>query len=339
MNISNDKDEQNLNSQTGAVKTLFLRSPSSYNTPYIAFEFSQWTQASGSGARDDWQTRYRGSAAQLPQPPKDNSGNTKIYQILGQIIYMDLPEQNLTETFSSQWAEGLDYRNSTAVLAGAAAKDALGFIASSAGKGLDTLSSSESTHSYESTKAYEKIIKSPILTGLKTIGNRIGGDVFTQTSNVINTIVDNTKNTVDAVSELTQSKFGKKLNIPQAVSYEQPDFREFEFRYSFVPHTREESIAIKNILSYMKKASLPSYNNGYIDFPNVVRFVVYNNRGLQLFASDYCGISKVQIGYDGESGEQPTFHDDGSPVKIVFEISLKELFIIDRNNVDSFGWK
>lgn len=345
MFISNSTqyDQEKLNFPLGKVMIYNLIEDSNPNNAYMAFQFFDWSVVPSANPFPTIElhkeinsindistsTRKRGYAEQIEA--KTNSSQINIKSSASDIFYLELSENNLSETIGNKWERGLDYRNASSAFIGAAIQDAVKFIGGKVSNKIKDLASVE-----DQTGAISSIIGiSPTASKIYSYAKNLTNTPF----QLLNTIIKNSDNAQAAAFDLGQSYFGKKLNNAQAITYDEPEFRQFRFRWTFVPHNREESKNIRDVLKHFKKNSLPEYNNWYINFPKVVKFVVYNNRGKQIMASDYCGISKVFIDYSGESQDAPNFHNDGMPIKIMFEIDLDELFIIDRENVDSFGMK
>lgn len=141
--------------------------------------------------------------------------------------------------------------------------------------------------------------------------------------------------TVQEQIDIAQNRMGVKKINPEAMGYDGNDFRTFEFQWDLVPYSSDESKEIFNIINALKYLTLPSYNDLTVIFPNVCAFTVYTNSATELFRSRLCGVSKMTIGY-GDEKQMRTFKD-GYPMGVRLNLTLQELFKVDRNNWAK-GW-
>lgn len=158
----------------------------------------------------------------------------------------------------------------------------------------------------------------------------LGGNI---SSNVLHSLGSYIKNAISDVSKKAEFKVGKTLNDLAASTFQNVEFRTCDFSWSFIPASKKEASAIKNIVKSFKKNSVASYQNiNILDFPSFWTVAVYAPNFKKIFSY------KTSVCVSVSSNEMPdseeAFHSDGSPVKTDLSVSFKELFKITSRDVE-----
>jgi len=163
-------------------------------------------------------------------------------------------------------------------------------------------------HSWESNSDMTQFISGGIMKKLKGLGQRLGNFVLGDSTNGV------------------ESLAGYMLNDFVKQNYHGIDFRQFEFLFNMIPKSLAEANTIKSIMTSLKLHTTPTYGNGmFVEYPAIVQFVVYSGgeSNTPLFRSQFCGVQSLGFNYS-PSGFMRTFQD-GTPVQIHMNLSLKEL--------------
>ena len=146
------------------------------------------------------------------------------------------------------------------------------------------------------------------------------------------------------LNQLTGTTTGTILNPNVELAYEAPKLRTFSLKFTLVPRTGNESIAIRKICNTFKKAMLPKFGGqaifgtteaaNLITIPDLCQVLFMKGSGIHPFLPKYklCGITDVSINYTA-AGAYATM-GDGSPVATELTISFLESKLIFAGEVD-----
>jgi len=106
------------------------------------------------------------------------------------------------------------------------------------------------------------------------------------------------------------------------------ELRGFVCSWNFSPRSAEDSLALNEIFTFIRKAALPSYAFGKIglNYPLEVQ-VDFIGNGIEKFVlgTKRSVITDVQINYAADG--HPSFYKDGAPTSMQLSITLKETSI------------
>lgn len=147
---------------------------------------------------------------------------------------------------------------------------------------------------------------------------------------------------IDALShENLFQQFGLANGIArnpfQALTFQNMNFRSFDFSYKFTPESYQDSNTLLTILKTLKKSMHPSldqkWTNNLYDYPNMYK-VQFSNPDF-LFDFGMCVITNVNVNYHGEGF--PSYHNSNStkqPTSIGFSINFLEIEINTQETFD-----
>lgn len=125
-----------------------------------------------------------------------------------------------------------------------------------------------------------------------------------------------------------------KTNPFREVFFEGVDYRQFNFRYKFMPKDRAESQAVYNIIQTFKEHMHPELSKGgyFYIYPSEFEIVYYhNNRENPYFNRiAQCALTDMTVDY---GGEQFASFADGSPTEINITLSFRELELLTKDAI------
>lgn len=128
---------------------------------------------------------------------------------------------------------------------------------------------------------------------------------------------------------------GVTRNPFNAVLYEGPDFRRFNFTWRLHPRNAQESEAILNIYKSFKVAqatSVNQYSNMLLDYPKILD--ISTSVEDKTFKIAPCAI--LNVGYNPMAQGAALFHKDNAPVAVDLSLSLVELTIITSDMASEY---
>lgn len=174
------------------------------------------------------------------------------------------------------------------------------------------------------------------MTGLNALGSLAGraGPIGGVVGRAVGDIF-----TADRLNSALQSIIGYAPNPNQTVTFNGPRLREFNFSWTFLPQSREESINLANFIRECKMRSLPTsqfgLNAGVLKYPHMVRmnFFPWDKGGEShhygwtedsFIRMKRCVIERIAVNY-APSNIPSFFEGTKQPVATQVEITLKEL--------------
>lgn len=127
-----------------------------------------------------------------------------------------------------------------------------------------------------------------------------------------------------------RNKAGKIRDDFLALTYAGVPLFENSFTFSFVPKNQKEVMIIENIIFEFRTKSLPVFENGAIDYPDIWD-VDIRVAGKQIMRYPYCAITDVSTNYNPDGHIHLT--KDGNLIRIDLTISIKQITQIDRNDM------
>ena len=145
---------------------------------------------------------------------------------------------------------------------------------------------------------------------------------------------------VKAVAEASTRNVANPMMINMFKSVSR---RTFEFSYSFMPISPEETDQIYNIIKIFKKYSMPKRTDGgrFVDFPAEFLITFYYNGNINTYLPKIfkCACTSVDVTYGGEAGPFVVFKtpgDKGSPpVSLKLALKFTETQILTREEIEA----
>jgi len=136
------------------------------------------------------------------------------------------------------------------------------------------------------------------------------------------------------LSDIAQQTAKVKTNPFREVFFEGVDYRNFNFRYKFMPKDTNESKAVYSIIETFKQHMHPELsNNGYFYiYPSEfeIRYYYRNKENPYFNKISQCALTDMTIDY---GGEQFATFADGSPSEINITLSFRELELMTRESI------
>ena len=125
-----------------------------------------------------------------------------------------------------------------------------------------------------------------------------------------------------------------KTNPFREVFFEGVDYRQFNFKYKFMPKDRTESQAVFNIIKTFKEHMHPELSKGgyFYIYPSEFEIVYYyKNRENPYFNRiTQCALTDMTVDY---GGEQFASFSDGSPTEVNITLSFRELELLTKDSI------
>ena len=178
--------------------------------------------------------------------------------------------------------------------------------------------------------------------GAEGVGNKViaalegvSGGVLRQSSQAVGEFIS-LAGMGDPV-RFTLKRFGTAINPRNEAFYNSPTQRTFAYTFDFWPRSKEEAIAVENIITIFKMNSAPGLTTGDGVFKNPNYFKIsymYNdgeNPHLHKIGACYC--TDVQVDYSPD-GQFTTFAD-GQPVHTQLSVSFLEDRIVTKRDIEA----
>ena len=178
--------------------------------------------------------------------------------------------------------------------------------------------------------------------GAEGVGNKViaalegvSGGVLRQSSQAVGEFIS-LAGMGDPV-RFTLKRFGTAINPRNEAFYNSPTQRTFAYTFDFWPRSKEEAIAVENIITIFKMNSAPGLTSGDGVFKNPNYFKIsymYNdgeNPHLHKIGACYC--TDVQVDYSPD-GQFTTFAD-GQPVHTQLSVSFLEDRIVTKRDIEA----
>jgi len=130
---------------------------------------------------------------------------------------------------------------------------------------------------------------------------------------------------------------GIARNPYMAVLYSQPSFREYTFQWKLVAKSREETLAIEDIIKAFKFHAAPGINSNnkhFFDYPEQFDIDFHHAKHLFNPAPSVC--KTVEVNYHAEG--QPLYHDfsasEKSPVSVNLSLTFQEISIVTKDSIE-----
>lgn len=130
-----------------------------------------------------------------------------------------------------------------------------------------------------------------------------------------------------AYEHLMESKF---INDWSSLNYGGTNFRSFSFDWDIHFNSQEEAVQFFDIVTLIRKLSLPEYNASYVRYPYFWKlFPVKKDNKFKMYIKDSV-ITDFSINFAPDGVIQ--LHSSGHPVHCTLSISFKELFRASAND-------
>lgn len=127
---------------------------------------------------------------------------------------------------------------------------------------------------------------------------------------------------------------GVALNPFKEVVFESVDFRSFTFKYKFLPKSRAESEAVREIISLFKEHMHPQLSSGKLFFiyPSEFQITYYFEDAENTYFHKFrpCALESLDVTY---GGDQFSSFRDGNPTEVNMALTFRELEILTRQNI------
>lgn len=125
-----------------------------------------------------------------------------------------------------------------------------------------------------------------------------------------------------------------KTNPFREVFFEGVDYRQFNFRYKFMPKDKTESQAVYNIIQTFKEHMHPELSKGgyFYIYPSEFEIVYfYKNKENPYFNRiTQCALTDMTVDY---GGEQFAAFSDGTPTEVNITLSFRELELLTKDSI------
>ena len=136
------------------------------------------------------------------------------------------------------------------------------------------------------------------------------------------------------LGDIAQLSAKVRTNPFREVFFEGVDYRQFNFRYRFMPKDRTESQAVYNIIQTFKEHMHPELSKGgyFYIYPSEFEIVYYykNKENPYFNRISQCALTDMSVDY---GGEQFAAFSDGSPTEINITLSFRELELLTKDSI------
>lgn len=148
--------------------------------------------------------------------------------------------------------------------------------------------------------------------------------------------------------DLANRKKGLVANSQAAITFQNPNFRQFTLAWDLVAKDEFEAASIYAIVQKFRIAAASSFRNkdgsasasstsAYLKYPDLVSFIIYPGNNRYPFPASYpCFIESVNYVPVSHEGQIP-FFTDSVPVGWKLSIVLKESMYLDKTEIAP-GW-
>lgn len=127
---------------------------------------------------------------------------------------------------------------------------------------------------------------------------------------------------------------GTSLNPFKEVVFESVDFRSFSFKYKFLPKSKAESEAVRDIVMLFKEHMHPQLSSGKLFFiyPSEFQITYYFEDKENTYFHKFrpCALESMDVTY---GGDQFSSFRDGNPTEVNMTLTFRELEILTRQNI------
>lgn len=117
---------------------------------------------------------------------------------------------------------------------------------------------------------------------------------------------------------------GMYANTYDSLNYSGPELREFNFGWTFYPHSARDSETLKSIIEKIRYRAMPTtVSMGEMRFPDFWKISVHFGGQTTLMKVKNCVLTSIEVDYSGEG--VPRIFSDGNPVSVKLNLSFKEL--------------
>lgn len=124
---------------------------------------------------------------------------------------------------------------------------------------------------------------------------------------------------------------GQALNPLMFLQFQRPEFRSFSLSWILAPNNKQESFAIRKIITKFKKAASPERNGFLMSYPQVVMIKMQPNDLYGHMVFKPCIINSVQANYS--AGPVPSFYKTGAPAIVSLTLNLTEMQFWFRSEI------
>lgn len=139
---------------------------------------------------------------------------------------------------------------------------------------------------------------------------------------------------VGKVSQLLQRPINPRIEVLFRNTLQ----RTFQFDFLFAPSSKEETIAMKQIIKTLRFHAAPEYENAigaFMYIPPSEFDITFYNRGIeneQIPRISTCALTKISVDY-APQGVYSTFRESGAPVSCRMQIEFRELEVVSKLRV------
>ena len=146
-------------------------------------------------------------------------------------------------------------------------------------------------------------------------------------------------------SQLLARQTGNILNPNMELLFEGVNLRSFKFSFKMTPRSKDEAIAVKNIIRTFKKNMTPQAEGSlYLKTPNIFELSYMKGSNPHPFLHKFkqCALTDMSVNYTAE-GTYATYggadaEGGGTPISMIMDLSFKELEpIYSGDYIDSNG--
>jgi hypothetical protein len=141
------------------------------------------------------------------------------------------------------------------------------------------------------------------------------------------------------VADIVQLAGKAKTNPFREVFFEGIDYRKFNFKYKFMPKSKGEVKAIKNIIDKFKEHMHPEVAGGgyFFLYPSEFEIAYYYNSKENGYFNKIatCALTDMSVEY---GGDQFSTFSNGAPTEINLTLSFRELELITKESIKSRGY-
>ena len=143
-----------------------------------------------------------------------------------------------------------------------------------------------------------------------------------------------------SLGQVGSALLGAQVNPYLFMVFQQPNFKDFSFSWTFAPKNARESQALSDIINQFKGNSLPTLSGLVMDYPNVALIKILPNDIFGNLLFKPCVVTSVIVDYTGAG---PSFFksspgnssSSGAPTVVNLTVNFKEIQLWDRNEIVS----
>lgn len=133
---------------------------------------------------------------------------------------------------------------------------------------------------------------------------------------------------------------GVRVNPYLFMYFQQPNYKEFSFSWTFAPNNARESQSLANIINQFKSNSLPAFGYLLMDYPNIALIKIHPSDMLGNLKFKPCAVTSVLVDYTGSGpsffkNRQGSASSSGAPTVVNLTVNFKEIQLWDRREIDS----